>query len=85
MTSPTWCPVCGRYEGGSSRFTRRALDIAFGLFLLGVEGGVAAYVFPIHERLYAWPFLALALFATTYLVGLALAIGLIVGRAEGGA
>lgn len=57
----------------------RILEAGEGVVLLGVVAGVLAFVFPIHERLYAWPFVAVAAFAWAVLFAVVVAFRLIVG------
>lgn len=60
----------------------RHLDVLEGVLILGVIAGMLAFIFPIHERLYAWPFVALAAYGWLVLLAVVLAIRLIIGPRE---
>lgn len=57
----------------------RILEALEGVGLLGFVAVVLAFVFPIHDRLYAWPLPAVAAFAWAVLFALVVAFRLIVG------
>ncbi len=61
---------------------KRIFEVAQGVSILGVVAGMLAFIFPIHERLYAWPFVALAVYGWLVLLAVVIAIRLIIGPRE---
>ncbi len=61
---------------------KRIFEVAQGVSILGVVAGMLAFIFPIHERLYAWPFVALAAYGWVMLLAVVIAIRLIIGPRE---